>query len=345
MNSGLTFGAESFMTARPLIVIPGDDPPLAGRSLHLNLLREFADVVLHTDRPQSDSVKIERLRNADVLLNSRGSLRIPRSVLQHLPHLKMIAVCGIGFDAIDLPTATEQGIVVCNIPGRTATVVAEHAFGLMLSVSRRMAWMTSELKAGRWRGDLGISLIGKQIGVIGTGNIGCEMIRLCKAFGMTPVAWTLNPDQSKAERLGFQYVSLEELLMTSDVVSLHTRLSDRTRNLISTHELALMKASAILVNTSRGAIVDPLALVTALQNGKLFGAGLDVFDHEPLPADHPILQCKNVVLTPHTADQTQEGIDLLTLGCVENIQHFLAGTPQNVVNPDLLNRIHERRSK
>jgi D-3-phosphoglycerate dehydrogenase len=324
------------MSARPVVVIPGDFPPLVSRSSCLDRLRDFADIVLHTDRPATDQEKADRLRDADILLNSRGSLKIPRSVLQQLPGLRMIAVCGIGYDAIDLPTANEQSIVVSNIPGRTAPVVAEHAVALMLAVARRVAWMTAELKSGHWRGDLGIALNGRQAGIIGTGNIGCETIRLCRAIGMTVVAWSLHPDQAKADRLGFRYVSFEELLQTSDVVSLHTRLSDQTQNLISTRELATMKRSAILINTARGAIVDSAALANALHRGELFGAGLDVFDQEPLPADHPILQCEQVVLTPHTADQTQEGIDLLTQGCVDNIRAFLEGRPVNVVNPDVL---------
>lgn len=131
-----------------------------------------------------------------------------------------------------------------------------------------------------------------------------------------------------------------ELLHTSDTVSLHTRLSEKTHNLISERELAMMKSSAVLINTSRGAVVDSAALVDALvdalNRGALFGAGLDVFDHEPLPADHPILSCEQIVLTPHTADQTQEGIDQLTLGCVANIRDFLDGKAQNVVNPEVL---------
>ncbi len=324
------------MISRPLIVIPADFPPLVSQSSHLQTLREFADVVLHLDRPQDDDEKVLRLRDADILLNSRGSLKIPRSVLQRLPQLKMVAVCGIGFDAVDLRTATEQCIVVSNIPGRTASVVAEHALGLMFAVSRRMALMTSELKAGRWRGDLGVSLQGCQAGIIGTGNIGCEMIRLCKALGLRVVAWSLNPDSEKSARLGFRYVSKDELLQTSDVISLHTRLSEQTRKLIGFRELAMMKNSAILINTSRGAVVDTDALVDALQRDAIFGAGLDVFDQEPLPPDHPILTCDQIVLTPHSADQTQEGIDQLLLGCIDNIRAFLAGTPVNVVNPEVL---------
>lgn len=320
------------MTKRPKIIIPGDEPRLVSQSPKLAGLYEIADVELHLDRPQTDEEKVRRLRDADVLLNSRGSLKWPAAVLRRLPKLQMIAVCGIGYDSIDLEQATAQGIVVSNIPGRTATVVAEHAVGLMMSVSRRMSWMTAELKAGRWRGDLGISLTGKRLGVIGTGNIGCETIRLARAVGMDVVAWTLNPDLEKANRLGFRYLAFDELLQTSDVISLHTRLSDRTRGLLGPNEFAIMKPGSILINTSRGVIVDTEALVEALESGRLFGAGLDVFDQEPLPADNPILRCQQVVLTPHTADQTQEGLDLLTQGCIDNISAWLSGSPTNVVN-------------
>lgn len=323
---------------RPHVVIPADYPPLVSASPVLPQLKSIAEYTLHTDRPQSDAEKIDRLSDADILLNSRGSLAFPRHVLQQLPRLKMIAVCGIGFDSIHLPTATEQGIIVSNVPGRTAGIVAEHALGLMLAVSRRMAWMTAELRAGRWHGDLGISLAGKQIGVIGTGNIGCEMIRLSSALGMKVKAWSPHPCSQKAGKLGFQYVSFSELLQSSDVVSLHTRLSEQTRHLINAEALALMKPTAILINTSRGAVVDSHALVTALNSGQLFGAGLDVFDIEPLPADHPLLSCRHLVLTPHSADTTQEGLDQLTAGCIENIRAFLHGQPANVVNPEVLSR-------
>jgi putative membrane-bound dehydrogenase-like protein len=208
----------------------------------------------------------------------------------------------------------------------------------ILSTSKPDTLAVAELKAGRWRGDLGISLTGKRLGVIGTGNIGCEVIRLAKAIGLDVVAWTLHPDEDKAARLGFRYVSLDDLLQSSDAVSLHTRLSDQTRGLIGARELSMMKLSAILINTSRGVVVDTAALVTALESGRLFGAGLDVYDQEPLPADHPILRCEQVVLTPHTADQTQEGLDALTQGCIDNISAWLAGTPTNVVNPDVIAR-------
>lgn len=325
------------MSSRPVVVIPADYPPMVGGSQHLELLREFADVRLYSDRPASDSEMRDRLQPAQVLLNSRSAVKVSGAVLQQLPSLKMIAVCGIGYDAIDVPAATENGVVVCNIPGRTATIVAEHAFGLMLSVSRRMALATQQLKSGEWPAAPGISLAGRTIGIIGTGNIGCEMIRFCKAFGMRIVAWSFHQDTKKASALGFEYVSLDQLLQLSDVVSVHVRLSAETLGLLDDTRLQQMQRGSILINTARAAVVNTQALKAAIDSEHLFGAGIDVYDAEPVSVDNPLMSCRNVVLTPHSADQTPEGLDLLTLGCVENIRAFLDGCPQNVVNPEVLN--------
>lgn len=293
-------------------------------------------MVLYDDRPANEDIKLERLKNADILLNSRGAVQFSRQILQQLPQLRMIAVCGIGYDSIDLQAATDHGIVVSNIPGRTATVVAEHAFALMLAVARKLSFMTEQLRQGYWPGDLGISLMNKRVGIIGTGNIGTRMIELCRGFGLSVSAWSFNPDQKKAARLGFDYMSLPQLLMSSDVVSLHCRLTPESRNLLGHDQLQSMKPGSILINTARAAIIDTHALVAAINSGHLFGAGIDVYDIEPITTNDPLLTCRNVVLTPHSADQTQEGLDLLTLGCVENIKAFLNNAPRNVVNPAVL---------
>ncbi len=316
---------------RSTIVVPGDDPPQITGSPRLDPLREYGEVVLYEDRPATAEEQIRRVRDADVIINSRGAVKWPGDVLRQLPKLKMMTVCGIGTDSIDLETARELGIVVSNIPGRTAPVVAEHAFCLMAAVSRRLAFQTAEMKAGRWTGKLATSLSGKMLGVIGTGNIGCEMISLSRSFGMDVIAWTYHPSPEKAQRLDFRYVELDRLLQHSDVVSLHVKLTGDSRRLIGRRELALMKPDSLLVNTARGAIVDTGALVEALESGHLGGAALDVYDTEPLPPDHPLLACEQVVLTPHNADQTPEGFDLLNAGCIENVIAFLEGKPQNVV--------------
>jgi len=314
-----------------IIVVPGDDPVQIADSPRLSPLRDRGEVRVYRDRPSSPDDQVQRAREANVLINSRGQLKWPGKVLSQLPKLKMITTCSIGTDSIDLKTARQRGIVVSNIPGKTAPVVAEHAFALMLAAAKRAAFQTAELKAGRWTRAQNILLAGKTLGIVGTGAIGGEMARLGRAIGMSVVAWTFHPSQERAKQLGVTFVELDELLASSDVVSVHVRLSPESRHLIGRSELARMKPGSLLVNTARGDVIDSGALVEALQQEHLAGAALDVFDTEPLPAHHPILACDQVVLTPHYADQTPEGIDLLNAGAVDNVLAFLAGRPQNVV--------------
>lgn len=316
---------------RPRIVIPGDDPVMIGDSPHLDRLREVADVELHRDRPRDESEQVERVRGADILLNSRGLLHWPAHLLQQIPTVRLIALCSIGTDCVDLTTARQLGMTVCNVPGRTASVVAEHAFCLLLAASRRTARMTELMRRGEWPHEIAYSLEGKTLGIIGTGQIGCEMIRRARAFGMRVLAWSFHPDDAKASKLDFEYVDLETVLRESDAVSVHVKLTDDSRHLIGAEQLSLTKPGCLIVNTARGAIIDHAALVSALNSGHLGGAALDVFANEPLPADDPILKCEQVVLTPHAADQVPEGIDGLTDGCVENVLNFLRGEPTNVV--------------
>lgn len=317
------------MTAsRITIVVPGDDPPQLQDSLHLDRLQPYGDVVLHRDRPTTDDEKLRRAGTATCLINSRGAVKWPGHLLRRLPSLRMITVCGIGTDAIDLDAARELGIVVCNLPGRTAAIVAEHALALMFAVARRAWFQTHELKQGRWTPLDNVYLRGKVLGLVGAGAIAEEMVRLGRAIGMQVQAWTFTPSSERAARMGISFVSLDKLLLTSDVVSIHVKLTDQSRGLIGARELGWMKPGALLVNTARGAIVDTPALVAALNEGKLGGAGLDVFDVEPLPADHPLLKCQQVVLTPHNADQTPEGMELLNAGVVDNVIAFLEGQPR-----------------
>jgi D-3-phosphoglycerate dehydrogenase len=176
-----------------------------------------------------------------------------------------------------------------------------------------------------------VYLRGKTLGLVGTGAIGGAMARLGRALGMDVVAWTFHPSPERAAALELRYLPLDELLRTADVVSLHVRLTAESRGLLGAREIGLMKPGAILVNTARGPVVDAPALVAALRAGHLAGAALDVHDTEPLPVDHPILACQQVVLTPHNADQTPEGMDLLNAGVVDNVIAFLDGRPQHVV--------------
>ncbi len=318
------------MSERVHIVVPGDDPVQIAGSPHLDRLKEYGDVVVYDTRPADSAEKIERVRDAQVIINSRGVVTW-REELRALPNLKMITTCSIGTDMIDLELAKELGIVVSNQPGRTAPVVAEHMLGLMFALSKRAHFQTAELKAGRWTRRMNTMLQNKVLGIVGTGAIGAEMARLGRAIGMEVVAWTFNPSDERAQEIGVRFVALEELLATADVVSLHVKLTPDSHHLIGAKELAAMKEGALLLNGARGDVLDIDALCASLNSGHLGGAGLDVFPQEPLPVDHPILDCEQVVLTPHAADQTPEGVDLLNEGAVDNIIAFLSGAPKNNV--------------
>ena len=319
------------MTPKPVVVIPGDDPPQCQGSPQLDRLQSLAEVVLYPTRPESRQEKIRRARQADVLINSRNSVKWPADVLQALPDLKMITVCGIGIDAIDIEAAGARGITVCNVPGKTAPIVAEHAFGLMFAVAKRAAFQTASIRAGDWVRADSLFLQGKTLGVVGTGNIGCEMVRLGRAIGMKVIAWTFHPSAERAAQIGVTFVELEDLLRRSDVVSLHLKLTEQSRHLIGEAELSRMKPGSILINVGRGALVDEEALAAALASGRLGGAGIDVFQVEPLPPGHPLRACEQVVLTPHCADMTPEGVELLNEGVVDNVLAFLQGNPRNVM--------------
>ncbi|MEW6754555.1 MAG: 2-hydroxyacid dehydrogenase [Candidatus Latescibacterota bacterium] len=317
--------------ARVRIVVPGDDPPQIADSPALERLRPYADVVVYRDRPASTPDKVARARGAQVIINSRGIVTWREAELRQLAELRLIATCSIGTDMIDLKAARELGVVVSNQPGRTAPVVAEHVVGLMFALAKRAAFYTAEVKAGRWPRLINFTLQGKVLGILGTGHIGAEVARLGRALGMEVIAWTFNPSPERARELGVRFLERDEVLAQADVVSLHVRLTDATRHLIGRRELGLLKRGALLLNGARGEVVDTSALVEALQAGHLGGAGLDVFPQEPLPADHPLLRCDQVVLTPHVADQTAEGIELLNEGAVDNVIAFLKGAPRHNV--------------
>ncbi len=322
----------TFMSDSLRILVPGDDPPQIAGSPQLDRLQSYGEVVIHADRPASKQDQIQRAAGCQVVINSRGSVTWRDEELRALPDLRMITTCSIGTDMIDLKTAAELGIVVSNQPGRTAPVVAEHMFGLLFTVAKRAAFQTAEIREQRWTRRMNLGVQGKTLGIVGTGNIGAEMARLGRAMGMDVIAWTFNPTPERASQLGVRFVdTLSELLQQSDYISLHVALTEDTRGLIGQQELAVMKDDAVLLNGARGPVVDLDALADSLQKGQLAGAGLDVFPDEPFVEAHPISDCEQVVMTPHAADQTPEGVDLLNGGAVDNVIAFLEGRPQNNV--------------
>ena len=316
---------------RVKIVVPGDDPVQIAGSPRLEKLEPYGDVELFTDRPETSEEKIRRVKDADILMNTRGVVTWGAEDFKQLPKLKMITSCSIGTDMFDLEAAKEHGVIICNQPGRTAPVVAEHMFGLMFAAAKRAAFLTAGLKAGKWLRMDNMYVQGKTLGIVGTGSIGAEMARLGRAIGMDVIAWTYNPSPERAQKLGVTFVEFEELLQKADVISLHVKLTEESKGLIGSKELSMMKKGAILLNGARGAVVDTAALVDALNSGHLGGAGIDVYEQEPIPSDHPLLSCEQVVLTPHCADMTPEGVDLLNSGAVENVIAYLEGRPQNRV--------------
>lgn len=314
------------------IVVPGDDPPQIQDSPHLDRLSGRGELVIHTDRPKDEADKIARVEGAEIIMNTRGAVTWGEEEFSQLPDLKMITSCSIGTDMFNLEAAKAHGVIICNQPGRTAPVVAEHMFGLMFAVSKRAAYLTAEMKKGGWPRIDNVMLQGKTLGIIGTGSIGAEMARLGRAVGMDVIAWTFNPSDERAKALGVTFKSMDEVLAESDVISVHVQLTDDTTHLIGAEQFAKMKRNSIFLNGARGAVADTNALVDALNSGHLMGAGIDVFEDEPTPSDHPLFACEHAVLTPHCADMTPEGVDLLNEGAVDNVLAYLDGHPKNRVS-------------
>lgn len=315
-----------------LLVVPDDEPPvLAGTAFETRARGLAKDVVWHFDRPANDQDTIGRLKDAEAVINIRSSVQFPRKVLEGCPKLKILSIWGTGVDHVDLPAAEELGITVSNTPAYGAPYVSEHALALALAVSRQIVTNDQQIRRGGWTRGFIDELYRKTLGVVGTGAIGQRMIQLGKGIGMEVIAWTLHASPERAAEYGVDFVALEELLKRSDVISLHVALSGLTKNLIGRGELELMKETAILINTARGPVVDESALIEALETKRIAGAGLDVFQEEPLSPDHPLTKLENVVLSPHAGgmayNATMRGLEM----SVDNLEAFAAGKPIYVV--------------
>ena len=314
-----------------LIVVPDDNPPVLAGTPALDRLRTIGEVRLYDSDATDPKILAERLREADVALNIRGRTFFTAEVLGVCPRLKLISIWGTGTDNVDLPAAAARGITVTNTPGANAVAVAEHAVALMLAVAKQLVPADRAMRQGGWPRNLVPQLRGKRLGLVGTGLIGREVAAMAKGLGMEVVAWTFHPSVRLADSLGLRYVELDELLETSDIVSLHLRATPETRHFLNRARLAMLKPGAILVNTARGALIDEAALVECLREKRIACAGLDVFEAEPLPAGHPLLGLPNVLLTPHAAGMTPEVIQNGLAMAVENIENFQKGSPAHVV--------------
>ncbi|MFN8000365.1 MAG: hydroxyacid dehydrogenase [Acidobacteriota bacterium] len=281
---------------------------------------------------------VQRFAEADAVL-TRGRGRMPREALLAGRQLKCVARCGAGTDNIDVATATELGLPVLFSPEGTTYSVAEHALMLMLAVGRRLTLLDREAKANNWevrnRVGVGTELRGKTLGVLGLGNIGKRIAELGAAFGMTVIYWSRNSRDAR-----FAFVELADLFRQADVLSVSLSLDAGTRGIVNAERLALMKPSAMLINTARGEMVDEDALVAALAEKRLAGAGLDVMAQEPPPADHPLFKFDNVVLTPHLATITDLAYRNMCVEVATQVAHVLQGKPpdiRNVRNPQVIN--------
>jgi len=315
----------------PVIVVPDDEPPALAGTVEEERLRQLGEVRLYNSRALADEELMSRIADADIVYSIRSTSVFTRNVMKNCPRVKLIALYGVGYDNVDVPAASELGITVTNTPGYSAIAVAETSLSLMLAIAHRVVKNHRDIQSGGWAREYSSQLYGKTLGVIGTGNVGQRMIQLGKAIGMKVIAWTLHPSPSRATEYNVEFVTLEELMRQSDVVSIHVLGVPQTDKLIGKHELALMKPTAILINTSRGSVMDEPALIEALQNGMIAGAGLDVFATEPLPLDHALRSIENVVLSPHAGAMIPEATLAGLAMAVDNVANFLQGRPTNVV--------------
>jgi D-3-phosphoglycerate dehydrogenase / 2-oxoglutarate reductase len=315
-----------------VIVIPDDFPSVFEGSQAHERAKKLGDVAVFSERGADvEQELIRRIGRAEVAINIRAHARFSEGVFTACPALKMVCVWGTGTDNIDLNAAGMRGVTVCNTPGVNAFAVAEHALALMLAVARKVPTLDSEMRKGKWPRELHTQLVGKTLGVFGLGTIGARVAALGKAIGMDVLGWSALGDEARIRKTGATPAAKDDILAKADVISLHVRLGTDTRGFIGKKEFGLMKPTAILVNTGRGALVDRDALLAALKERKILGAGLDVFHQEPLAPDDPILSLPNVVLSPHNAGQTPEVIRDGLLRAVENVEHYLQGKPRDVV--------------
>jgi phosphoglycerate dehydrogenase-like enzyme len=274
---------------------------------------------------------IKTLQGFAIVVGMRERTPFPRKVIEALPDLKLLITTGARNNSFDVKVCAERGVTVCGT-GAAGSPTTGIAFGLMLELTRRIGFENARLKAGEpWQVTIGRDLEGLTLGILGLGKLGQRSAAVGKAFGMKTIAWSQNLTEEKAKAAGADLVSKEDLFRNADFISVHLVLSDRSRGLVGAKELGLMKKSSYLINTSRGPIVDEKALIAALQSKSIAGAGLDVFDIEPLPLDHSYRKMENVVITPHLGYVSEQNYRKYFPDIVEDIRAWLDGKPVRVI--------------
>lgn len=298
------------------------------QTLTMLLRADGHELVAYDNRETNTKKLIERVKDAEVVVLANQPFN--REVIDACTKLKLVDIAFTGVDHVDILACKERGILICNAAGYSTNAVAELAFGLMIDVYRYIVTCDHESRCGGTIGGLiGHELCGKKLGIVGTGAIGLKVAEIGKAFGCDILGYSRTV-RSEGLEMGMKYMDLEELLKKSDIVTIHIPVSEETKGLISKEMLALMKPEAIIINASRGAVVDNVALAEALKDGKIAGAGIDVYEMEPpLPANYPLLSAPNVVLTPHVAYATQESLYKRAVIVFDNIRCWLEGNPQN----------------
>ena len=295
-------------------------------------LRPSLQIQIFRDTLPSEDAVAERLRGFEIVVAMRERTAFRRSLLERLPKLQLLVTTGMVNASIDKKAAAERGIIVSGTTSLRHPT-AELTWGLMLALARNITREDAAMRKGEWQTTLGVGLHGKVLGILGLGKLGSQVAVFGKAFMMDVIAWSENLTVEQANSLGVQRVDRKELFRRADFLTIHTVLSKRTRGLVGPDELAAMKSTAYLINTSRGPIVEERALIAALETRKIAGAALDVYDQEPLPADHALRRLENVILTPHLGYVTEENYRVFYSEAAENVRAFLAGKPIRVLTP------------
>ena len=294
------------------------------------------------DRHLSEDEAVEALQPFDVLCTVRERMALPHTLIERLPNLKLITIIGMSLPNLDMDAATDHGVQVAHVNYANpafrgiANATPELAWGLMIATVRNLAEEHRRMREGGWQSTTGMILAGKTLGLVGLGRIGKRMAEYAKVFGMEVIAWSQNLTDEAAAEVGVRRVEKDELFAKADVVSVHLVLSDRTRGLIGERDLSLMKPSAYLINTSRGPIVEEAALIEVLSSRRIAGAGIDVYDAEPPPPDHPLRSLANVTLSPHLGYVTRETLHAFYSDTVEAVTAWLDGAPIRIVNREAL---------
>ncbi len=313
------------------VAVLDDYQDVARKMTDWSVLPADVEVAVFRDHLTDQAAVAERLKDFDIVMAMRERTPFPRTLLEQLPRLQLLTTTGMRNAAIDLQAAADCNVLVCGTGGLLYPT-AELTWGLILSLLRHIPDEDQATRAGSWQVSLGLGLNGKTLGLMGLGRLGSEVARVGNAFQVDVIAWSQNLTAERAAERGATLVSKDDLLARADILSIHLVLSARSRGLIGRQELNRMKPTAYLINTSRGPIVDEAALIAALRNGMIAGAGLDVYDEEPLPLDHPLRRAANTVITPHIGYVTQETYQVFFDETVENIQAFLKGAPVRVLH-------------